>query len=441
MRALNVAARRRRLQSQTGRRSGRFGCVLGGGLVFACMLGCFTRSSESPAQVPATRATTNVASQTVLLATAADPEPGEKQGEWPSFRNGPQLLGIASSKLPDELDLLWRFEAGEMVTATAAIVDGRVYAASLGGEVFCLDLSNGNQIWSYRSVDSPDPKVFAPGFKSSPTVTADSVYLGDEDGVFHAIDRATGKKRWTFATKGEIVSSPWVTDTRIIFGSHDNSLYCLKLDGTKDWEFPTQGYVNCSPAISGHHTFVTGCDEHLRVIDVSTGKEQTDMPLGTYLIASPAVVDNMLYVGTYASEVVAVDWKEQKKIWTYKAPKQEFPYHSSAAVTDKLVLVGSRDKSLHCIDRATGEGVWKFTTRGKVDSSPVVVGERVFVGSTDGHLYCLRLNDGQELWKFKDLKGKGFTASPAVGEGRLVIGSESDRGYIYCFGKKTEAAK
>jgi len=339
------------------------------------------------------------------------------------------------------LELLWKYPTGEMVTSTAAIVGGRVYAASLGGIVVCLDLKTGNPLWSYRSIDDPDPKAFAPGFKSSPTVTADSVYLGDEDGVFHALDRATGQKRWTFKTNAEIVSSASVTQDRVIFGSHDNSLYCLKQkDGEKVWDFLTQGPVNCSPAIIGNSTFVTGCDEHMRVIDIDNGRETTDIPLGTYLIASPAVIDNMLYVGTYASEVVGVDWKAQKVVWTYKDPQREFPYHSSAAISEKFVLVGSRDKRLHCIDRETGKGAWTFSTRGKVDSSPVLVGDRVFVGSTDGHLYCLRLEDGKEIWKFKDLKGKAFTASPAVGEGRLVIGSESSDGYIYCFGAKEEGA-
>jgi outer membrane protein assembly factor BamB len=355
--------------------------------------------------------------------------------DWPAFRHDQKLRGVASSTLPDQLELLWKHDAGEMVSSTAAIVGGRVYIGSLKGEVLCLDLRTGKRIWTYRSIEDPDPKAFAPGFKSSATVTADSVYLGDEDGVFHALDRATGKKRWTFKTDAEIVSSATPFEDKVIFGSHDNSLYCLKTaDGSQVWKFVTQGPVNCTPAVIGTNTFVTGCDEHLRVIDIATAKEQTDIPLGTYLIASPAVVDNVLYVGTYASEVVAVDWKTQAKLWTYKDPEREFPYHSSAAVSDKYVIVGSRDKRVHAIDRQTGKGLWVFNTRGKVDSSPVIVGDRVFVGSQDGNLYGLRLSDGKELWKFTD--GKPFTASPAVGEGCLVIGSESSDGHIYCFGKK-----
>lgn len=356
---------------------------------------------------------------------------------WPSLRNGNELRGVAIGKLPDKLELLWKHEAGEMVTSTAAIVNGRVYAASLKGEVFCLDLKTGQRLWTYRSKEDPKPNEFLPGFKSSPTVTADGVYLGDEEGVFHAIDRATGKKKWTFAAGGEIVSSAAVLpdSDQILFGSHDNSLYCLKLsDGAKVWQFATEGMVNCSPAIAGNFTFVTGCDEHLRVIDIRTGKQEKDIPLGTYLIASPAVVDNMLFVGTYASEVVAVDWQMEKTLWTYKDEAREFPYHSSAAVNSEFVVVGGRDKRLHCIDRKTGNKAWVFNTKSKVDSSPVIVGDRVFVGSDDKTIYGLRLSDGKEIWKFA-ADGQ-VSASPAVAEGCLVIGTESKQGTIYCFGAK-----
>ena len=66
----------------------------------------------------------------------------------------------------------------------------------------------------------------------------------------------------------------------------------------------------------------------------------------------------------------------------------------------------------------------------------MIVGDRVFVGASDGYLYELGLKDGREKWKFE--LGREVTASPAVGEGCLVIGSEGSDEFIYCFGAKTE---
>lgn len=366
---------------------------------------------------------------------AAELPKSPDDASWASFRKNISQTGVALSPLPDKLDLLWHVELGEQIVATAAIVGERVYVPCLSGELVCLDRKTGQRVWTYKSVEKVEPNSFAPGFKSSPTVTASSIYLGDEDGIFHAIDRATGRKKWTFETQGEIYSSAAVVNGRILFGSYDNYLYCLKeSDGTFAWKFQTEGYVHCAPAISDKYTFIAGCDEHLRVIDIETGELFSDTPLQTYLIASPAVIGDMLYVGTYASEVVAVDWRKSDVKWRYKAGAGDFPFHSSAAVTDQLVIVGGRDKLVHGIDRSTGEKRWTFTSRAKIDSSPAVIGNRVFIGSNDGNLYELGLADGKERWKFN--AGKPISAGPAIGEGVLVIGSESRDGKVYCFGKK-----
>ena len=203
--------------------------------------------------------------------------------------------------------------------------------------------------------------------------------------------------------------------------------------------------MNCAPAISDNFTFVAGCDEHLRVINIETGKQKSDIPLETYLIASPAVMGEMLYVGTYASEVVAVNWKEEKVVWRYKDPKREFPYHASAAVTEKYVVVGGRDKQMHCIDRKTGKKVWRFPTKGRIDGSPAIVDKRVIFGSSDRNLYVLNLDTGKPVETFATKNGtlaarfntgSEITSGPAIGEGVLVIGTEGTGTDVFCFGVK-----
>jgi len=361
----------------------------------------------------------------------AEAAPPAAEG-WISFRNGPQQLGRSATRLPERLQLLWSHDLGESVVATAAVDQGRVYVACLSGELTCFELRTGKKVWTYRSVD--ESESFAPGFKAAPTVSADRVYVGDEDGRLHAVDRATGKAVWTFDTGAEIVSGVTVHNDRLLFGSHDHSLYCLKaVDGTVVWSFETMGPVNCTPAVVEGHTFISGCDEHLRVINVETGKEVVDYPLETYLIASPAVDGSILYVGTYAAEIVAFDWKSKAVAWRYRDAAKDFPYHSSAAVTESLVIAGSQDKRLHAVDRKTGRPAWVFTTKGKVDSSPAVVGQRVFFGSRDGFVYEVDAATGKETWKYNT---GPVEAGPAAGEGCLVIGSAGRSGTVYCFGAK-----
>ncbi|MCA9080670.1 MAG: PQQ-like beta-propeller repeat protein, partial [Planctomycetaceae bacterium] len=125
-------------------------------------------------------------------------------------------------------------------------------------------------------------------------------------------------------------------------------------------------------------------------------------------------------------------WRKKQQLWEYSAPKRQQRIQSSPAVTDELVVIGSRDKHLHAIDRKTGTLRWQFATRSGIDGSPVITGDRVFFGSGDKNLYCLALSSGEELWRHN--AGQGFTGSPAVAGGRLVIGTDSSNGRILCFG-------
>lgn len=370
------------------------------------------------------------------IASAAKQVAETGPSAWPSFRNGNQLRGIAGSSLPDSLELLWKVPVDDGVTATAAIVGDRVYAGTFGGELICFDRKTGERIWTYFSAEKKKPNDFIPGFQSSPTVTGDLVVIGDEDGIFHAVDRATGKQRWKYETFAEIISSAVVVGERIVFGSYDSTLYCLNAaDGKELWKFETADRINGSPAVSGNITFVTGCDTHLRAINIDTGKEEFDMPLERFLIASPAVFDGMLYVGSHESEFLAIEIAKQEIVWLFKNEKSELPIHSSAAVTNEVIVFGGQDKQLHCLDRKTGKEKWAFSTRGQINSSPVIVdGDRVYVGSNDGNLYEVGLTDGKQRWKEK--LGRAVSASPAVGEGCLVIGAEGTEGEIYCFGAK-----
>jgi outer membrane protein assembly factor BamB len=175
--------------------------------------------------------------------------------------------------------------------------------------------------------------------------------------------------------------------------------------------------------------YLGGCDENFRAVRLSDGKTLFTIPLGAYVGASTVVNGDRAYVGTFDSEVIAIDLRARKVAWRYRDPEREFPYYSSAALADGRVVLGGRDKAVHAIDARTGAASWKFVTRARVDSSPVVAGGRVFIGSNDGRLYVLDLATGRKLWEFD--AGEAITASPAIASGRVVVGAQDGR--LYCF--------
>ena len=92
--------------------------------------------------------------------------------------------------------------------------------------------------------------------------------------------------------------------------------------------------------------------------------------------------------------------KTLKLLWTYEAGE---PVESSAAIADGVVYVGSGAGFLHAIDLATGKMRWKYkvSPEGIGESSPAVANGTVFVGDLAGVFHAVDASTGKPLWTYK----------------------------------------
>ena len=347
--------------------------------------------------------------------------------EWRQFRGNPRLTGMSASTLPATLKVLWTYDTGDAIDSSAAIADGVVYVGGGNGDLLALDLESGTLRWKYTTGNLIG--------ESSPAVGSDTVFIGDLGGIVHAVSTRDGKSLWTFKTGSEIKSSPVVVagvpgvNDVVLIGSYDGHLYALDArTGRVRWKVLTNGMVHATPAVQEGLAFIAGCDAIFRAIRVADGRQMYQVESGAYTGASPVVDGNRAYFGTFNFEVLALDLKKRTVVWRYSQPDAQFPYYSSAALSNGRVIVGGRDKTIHAIDTATGKAAWTFATRARVDSSPVVAGGRVYVGSSDGRLYVLDAASGRKLSEFDT--GAAITASPAIAGDRVVIGSQDGRLYV-----------
>ncbi len=348
------------------------------------------------------------------------------RADWPMHRGDPQLQGRADIVAPAKAELAWTFTAGKPIKGAAAIARGRVFVGDDAGILHAVDLASGKEQWSFKTESA---------IEATPLVLDGTVFVGSSDSNLYAIDAGTGVSKWKYATGDKILGganytkAPDGSQTWILIGSYDSSLHCVDAStGKAVWTLATDNYINGTPAVlpTGEVIF-GGCDSYIHVVKLADGKPLRQIESQAYIASSVAIGDGLGYVGNYGNVVICFDPGSGAIVWTYR--DRNFPYFSSAALTKDRVIIGGRDKRLHCIDRANGKPVWKFDTRGAVDSSPAVCRDAVIVGSDDGRLYCVNLADGKQRWAYEI--GAPITSSPAIADGRIVIGA--DDGNLYCF--------
>ena len=136
---------------------------------------------------------------------------------------------------------------------------------------------------------------------------------------------------------------------------------------------------------------------------------------------------------------LAWTFQPERHLWTYARRTSVW---SSSAVAAPLgdggalrLFIGSYDRNLYCLDAETGQELWRFTTGGAINSSPVLyrAGGRLLLAaaSTDRMLYGLEAATGTPLWTdeiypWTFTAFDAITSSPAVfeqdGRPRLAVG-------------------
>jgi len=350
-------------------------------------------------------------------------------GNWPIFRGNSALTGYIEQSISSKLKILWRFQTEDDIKSSPVIFENIVYVGSDDGNLYALQLNDGRELWRFKTDDA---------IEAPPLIIGGSIFLGALDGTFYCIDPANGKQKWQLETESQISgSATYVTDPgkdllKILVGSYDNHLYCINANsGNVIWKYETENYINGAAATDGNVTVFGGCDSKLHILDAGSGEKIGDVETGSYIAGSAALYDNHAYLGHYGNQVISIDIENKQIKWTYEADEKSRPFFSSPAVNDKYVIIGSRDDDVHCIDRKTGEPVWRFRTRDEVDSSPVICGNKVIAASMDGWLYLLDIHSGKQIWSFEI--GGSITSCPAVSKGMIIIGS--DDGNIYAFGE------
>ena len=121
---------------------------------------------------------------------------GTESGEdWPIFRGDSNLSGVASTTLPESLDLLWTYEAGGAITSSPVISDGRVYFGSDDQALHCASAVTGEPLWKFATDDLIEaPALVAEGL----------VFIGSNDTFFYALDAQSGELRWKAPTMDKL---------------------------------------------------------------------------------------------------------------------------------------------------------------------------------------------------------------------------------------------
>ncbi len=350
--------------------------------------------------------------------------------DWPITRGGPQLQGRVSARIPRSPAVEWSYDLGSPGVAEAAVAEGAIIVGDVMGTVHCIDLETREARWTFETGDT---------IHAAPAISNGRVFVGSGDQRFLALDIRNGEKIWSvdgtekFSSAATVVSAPEGAGEWVLVNGYDGITRCLRAsDGSEVWTYKTDDYINGTPAvIDGRFVAFGGCDRVVHILHLADGTLVNEVVTDAQITNSVATAGTTIYCGNHANQVIAAEAEADELLWIYEPGS--FPFFTAPAVDDRHVYIGSRDKSLHAINRENGEAAWTFPTGGRVESSPLAFDDGILFGSSDGRLYAADPADGSELWRL-DL-GEDLTASPVYAQGRLIIAGGRGTVFVISEGK------
>lgn len=389
-------------------------------------------------------------------------------GDWPQIL-GPNRDGVAvgekldPAKLPEKLKAVWQVEIGEGY-AGPAVVEDRVilFHRDRDSEVLeARSTKDGTSIWkqefeaTYQSRIDPDR-----GPRAVPVIVDKRVLAWSPSGKLHCVELANGNLVWSRDLFEEYsgdenyfgaASSPLVLADRVLVnvgGRPHSGIVCVSLETGKTlWHDTDEGTSYSSPipfttdkgTIALFVTRLNFCG-----ISPENGQVLFKVPFGrtgpTVNAAIPLIKEKSVFLtASYGIGALALDLSQNPPVEVWRNEDGVSSQYVTPVRKGDLVFAsdGREDGGegdLVCFELATGKEKWR--EKGIKISHLILVDEHLLVNSVEGELTIVKANGEKFEVEHRSQLVEGSSRSlPALSNGRLYVRTNSarNRAQLFCF--------
>lgn len=218
--------------------------------------------------------------------------------------------------------------------------------------------------------------------------------------------------------------SPLLLDSMVVGGSLRGELYAInirtgKLVGSIRLDDATPG----SPAIDANVVVLpmSGGNESMEAYNLNDGrtvwrKKYEDVEM------SPLLIAKRVYFGTIAGSIYCIERISGDVVWKYELPdnRRFNGFHALPAANDSLLFFGCDDGSLYALRISDGALRWNTPVGGPIVGGTALMGDDVVATTLPGSVIAINPATGAIRWTSST--GSALYAPPAVCGDTVVVG-------------------
>ena len=284
-------------------------------------------------------------------------------------------------------------------------------------------------------------------YSFSPAVTADSVFVGAQDGTLARLELVSGKSQWRINIGGTMTAGVGSDGNTVAVAGEKGTVLAYDGTGKLRWKAQVSSEVLSAPAVGQGLVVVRSQDNRIVGFDAETGARkwvvQRTAPALT-LRAAPGILlaPPSAYIALPGGRLLALALATGAPRWeatvgeargTTELERIIDTSGMPVAIGREVCAVSYQGRAM-CFDSNTGTVAWA-----KDLSSSVGLGadERfVFAADTAGAVQALTRDGGASVWKNTQLAYRRLSAPVSIGRA-VAVGDY--QGYIHFLGREDGA--
>jgi len=159
------------------------------------------------------------------------------------------------------------------------------------------------------------------------------------------------------------------------------------------------------PAIADGVVYLGSEAGTLHAVDMETGRELWRFKTGGPVFHPPFVNDDLVLFGSWDGRLRAVSRKNGDLIWDFEAGRVDWEVHDIfingiPTVLDGVAYFSSEDFNVYAVDIETGRELWRHSLGDEPQARRIPIVDRTaYIGAWDGHLYAIDIDNGERIWR------------------------------------------
>lgn len=316
-----------------------------------------------------------------------------------------------------------------------------------------------NKLWSVSIGEGEG----ALGVRQKPAVENDLVFAADSANTLVAVEKSTGKIKWSVNPNKDQQSGGWkiwqkptqpfaltggpsVYSGLVAIGGRNGEVYAFNaLDGSMLWKSMVSSSVITAPLVTFDTVVVRVNDGKVIGLDLSTGVKKWQFERGLPALSvrgnsAPVLGPGLIFVGYEDGTVIALRQQDGQRVWEQLVAKPDgrteldrmADIDGEIQVGDRELFASSYRNSTMSIGLNNGQPIWARDIGGYAGIA--LLSDRVILSDNGGNVWALDRSGGADIWKQSALVRRGLT-TPVVQGAYVVVGDHE--GYVHWLDAQT----